>query len=62
MTNCILNSLAWAEMNLILCKVLWHFDLELAEGNKEDWSMEQKVWVLHERTSLFVKITPRRRG
>ncbi|KAI4104269.1 MAG: hypothetical protein LQ339_003888 [Xanthoria mediterranea] len=60
--NCLGKSLAWAEMNLILCKVLWHFDLELADGNKEDWSMEQKVWVLHERTSLFVKVMPRRRG
>lgn len=47
-------------MNLILCKVLWHFDLELAEGNKEDWSMEQRVFLLHERTPVFVKLTPRR--
>ncbi|KAL8886285.1 MAG: hypothetical protein Q9215_005980 [Flavoplaca cf. flavocitrina] len=54
------NSLAWAEMNLILCKVLWHFDLKLAEGNKEDWSMEQRVFLLHERTPVFVKLTPRR--
>jgi len=52
------DSLAWAEMNLILCKVMWSFDLELGEGNKEDWS-DQKIWLLHERLPLYVKITPR---
>ncbi|KAL8765652.1 MAG: hypothetical protein Q9209_007332 [Squamulea sp. 1 TL-2023] len=57
--NCLGKPLAWAEMNLILCKVLWNFDMELAEGNKEDWSMEQKVFLLHERTPLYVKLTPR---
>ncbi|KAL8670590.1 MAG: hypothetical protein Q9168_004883 [Polycauliona sp. 1 TL-2023] len=58
--NCLGKPLAWAEMNLILCKVLWHFDLELAEGrNKEDWSMDQRVFLLHEKTPLFVKLRPR---
>ncbi|KAL8777566.1 MAG: hypothetical protein Q9213_007802 [Squamulea squamosa] len=57
--NCLGKPLAWAEMNLILCKVLWNFDMELAEGNKEDWSMEQKVFLLHERTPLFVKLRAR---
>ncbi|KAI4177418.1 MAG: hypothetical protein LQ343_000399 [Gyalolechia ehrenbergii] len=58
--NCIGKPLAWAEMKLILCKVLWNFDMELAEGNKDDWSMEQKVYLLHERTPLYVKLRPRR--
>ncbi len=53
------SRLAWAEMNLILCKVLWNFDMELAEGNKKDWSMEQKLYLLHERTPLYVKLTSR---
>ncbi|KAL8736437.1 MAG: hypothetical protein Q9166_000229 [cf. Caloplaca sp. 2 TL-2023] len=57
--NCLGKPLAWAEMNLILCKVMWNFDMELAEGNKEDWSMEQKVFLLHERTPLYVKLAPR---
>lgn len=45
-------------MNLILCKVMWSFDLALGEGNKEDWS-DQKIWLLHERLPLYVTITPR---
>ena len=51
------NRLAWAEMKLILCKVLWNFDMELAGGNKDDWSMEQKVYLLYERTPVYVKLT-----
>lgn len=46
-------------MKLILCKMVWNFDMELAEGNKDDWSMEQKLWLLHERTPLYVKLMPR---
>ncbi|KAL8868969.1 MAG: hypothetical protein Q9174_004627 [Haloplaca sp. 1 TL-2023] len=57
--NCLGKSLAWAEMKLILCKILYHFDMELGEDNKGDWSMDQKVWVLHQRTPLFVKLTSR---
>ena len=53
------SRLAWAEMNLILCKVLWNFDMELAEENKSDWSMEHKIWLLYERNPLYVKLSPR---
>ncbi|CAF9926985.1 MAG: hypothetical protein HETSPECPRED_006476 [Heterodermia speciosa] len=56
--NCLGKSLAWAEMNLILTKVIWSFDLELGEGNKDDWS-DQRVWLLHEKAPLYVKISPR---
>ena len=52
------NSLAWAEMNLILAKVIWAFDMELGKGTKEDWS-DQRVWLLHEKAPLYVKISPR---
>ena len=45
-------------MNLILSKLIWSFDLELGEGNQEDWS-DQRVWVLHEKAPLYVKISPR---
>ncbi|KAL8989743.1 MAG: hypothetical protein Q9177_001441 [Variospora cf. flavescens] len=57
--NCLGKSLAWAEMKLILCKVIWKFDMELGEGNKNDWSMEQKIWLLPERSPVYVKITAR---
>jgi len=53
-----MNRLAWAEMNLIVAKVIWSFDLELSENNVEDWS-DQKVWMLNEPLPLNVKITTR---
>ena len=53
-----LSRLGWAQMNLILAKMIWSFDLELMSDNKEDWD-DQKIWILHERVPLNVKISPR---
>ncbi len=53
-----MNRLAWAEMNLIVAKVIWSFDLALSENNVKDWS-DQKVWMLNEPLPLNVKITTR---
>lgn len=51
-----MSSLAYAEMRLILAKVLWHFDLELVRP-EEDWMRTQKVFALWEKESLGVKLT-----
>jgi cytochrome P450 len=51
-----LDSLAYAEMRLILAKVLWHFDLELVRP-KEDWLGMQKVFALWDKGSLGVRLT-----
>ena len=48
-------SLAYAEMRLILAKVLWHFDLELAEPGR-DWLGEQRVFALWDKGSLGVRL------
>lgn len=48
-------SLGWAEMKMILAKMIWSFDIELSESQKKDWS-DQKIWVLHEKGPLFVKL------
>ncbi|MCJ1300839.1 hypothetical protein MMC08_003638, partial [Hypocenomyce scalaris] len=55
--NCIGKNLAYAEMKLILAKMVWHFDMELVttEGN---WA-DQKVYLVFQRTQLLVKLTPR---
>lgn len=52
------NSLAWAEMNLILARMFWHLDIELAENNVRDWSGEQTVFALPEVLPLNVRIKP----
>ena len=51
--------LAWAEMKLVLAKVLWNFDLELSEKMMEgDWS-DQKVYLLNQKMPMYVKMIPR---
>ena len=45
-------------MSLILAKIIWSFDLELAENNVKDWS-DQKVWLLYESLAMNVKLASR---
>ncbi|KAI8939232.1 hypothetical protein NX059_005058 [Plenodomus lindquistii] len=54
--NCLGKNLALAEMRLILAKMLFNFDLELVNKEK-DW-MNQKVYTLWEKPGLDIKITP----
>lgn len=57
--NCIGKTLAWVEMKMVLAKVLWNFDLELSEKmTGRDWS-DQKVYLLNEKTPMYVKMRPR---
>lgn len=51
------HSLAYAEMRLILAKIIWHFDLELVRP-EEDWIGTQKLFGHWEKPSLDVKLTP----
>jgi averantin hydroxylase len=53
--NCIGRSLAYAEMRLILAKILFNFDLELDEGMTGQW-MDQKVYLLWEKKPLWVRL------
>jgi len=58
--NCIGKSLAWAEMRLVLAKLLWNFDLTLAPESN-NWFPHDMV-VIWNSPSLHVKLTPIRRG
>jgi hypothetical protein len=53
------NSLAYAEMRLLLAKMLWHFDFEL-ENPDEDWYGSLKAFMVWERGSLKVHLMPRK--
>ena len=59
--NCIGRQLAYAEMRLILARILWRFDMELDWGSmgSNDWLLEQPVWVLWYKSPLWVKLSPR---
>lgn len=52
--NCIGRNLAFAEMRLILARVLWNFDLELCEESM-DWSA-QKSYVLWDKPKLMCRL------
>jgi hypothetical protein len=47
--------MALHEMRLILCKVLFSFDLELLPECR-NWIADQKIYSLWEKTPLMVKI------
>jgi cytochrome P450 len=48
-------SLAYAEMRLILAKLLFSFDLELVDKERQ-WMRDQKVFTLWDKPSLMVRL------
>ena len=54
------RNLAYAEMRLVLAKLLWHFDIALDEERTDDW-FDQKEWGLWHKRPLYVKLTRARR-
>ncbi|KAJ4303218.1 hypothetical protein N0V90_002111 [Kalmusia sp. IMI 367209] len=55
--NCLGKNLAYAEMRLIMAKVLWHFDLEM-KPESEGWLERHRLFMLWEKPSLMVKLKP----
>ncbi|KAL2125926.1 hypothetical protein VTI74DRAFT_2223 [Chaetomium olivicolor] len=54
--NCIGRNLAYAEMRLIIARLLWNFDLELMPESTK-WN-DQKIYVLWEKGAINVKLFP----
>ncbi|KAJ3961392.1 hypothetical protein N0V92_001887 [Colletotrichum tropicale] len=56
---CIGRNLAYAEIKLIIARLVWQYDVENAtEG---DWMGDQKVFMVWEKMPLWVKLHPARR-
>lgn len=53
-------SLAYAEMRLILARMIWNFDMELVPESR-NW-IDQLSFVVWEKPGLHVKLTPANRG
>lgn len=52
-------SLAYAEMRLILCKLLWHFDIRLCpEIEQGNWT-DQEVWFFWAKPPLMATLRDR---
>lgn len=52
------DSLAYAEIRLLLANLLWGFDLELSEETDPEW-MYQKGWGIWSTKPLFVRAKAR---
>ena len=55
--DCVGRILAYHEMRLLMAKILWHFDMELAPECRE-WH-RQRIMILWEKPPLMVKIKRR---
>ncbi|KAK4446266.1 cytochrome P450 [Podospora aff. communis PSN243] len=55
--NCLGRNLAYIEMRIILARVLWNFDMRIAEESL-DWMSKQRVFNFWEKGSLYVQLTP----
>lgn len=76
--GCIGKNLSYIEQRLIVCKLLWHFDLELVrkggEGVTREMLRANDMWVVEgdnknlkgylvwDKPDLWVKLTPVKRG
>ncbi|KAF6804801.1 cytochrome p450 [Colletotrichum sojae] len=56
--NCIGRNLAYSEMRVILARVIWNFDMKVADDST-DWT-EQKLFGLWKKGPLNVYLTPRK--
>ncbi|KAF4784431.1 cytochrome P450 [Colletotrichum scovillei] len=55
--NCLGRNLAYVEMRIMLARLLWNFDLVLAEDSKA-WMETQKIYTLWEKGPLNVYLKP----
>ncbi|KEY66239.1 hypothetical protein S7711_09265 [Stachybotrys chartarum IBT 7711] len=55
--DCIGKNLAYAEMHLVIARLLWNFDFELEPG-QQDWAAVQRVFVVYEKQPLIVRLKP----
>ncbi|KAK4216435.1 cytochrome P450 [Rhypophila decipiens] len=56
--NCLGQHLAWAEMRLILAKLVWNFDIEVVAGRKIRWE-DLRTFLLVEKKPIMMKLGQR---
>ncbi|KAF5024602.1 hypothetical protein F66182_3365 [Fusarium sp. NRRL 66182] len=57
--NCIGKNLAYAEMRLILSRLIWNFDFKLFDPKDKDWIYDQYMYGLWEKPPLKVYLSHR---
>ncbi|EXK76357.1 hypothetical protein FOQG_18898 [Fusarium oxysporum f. sp. raphani 54005] len=56
--NCIGMNLAYTEMRLILARIIWNFDIKLADDSR-DWAYNQDLYFFWKKPPLDVYLKPR---
>ena len=60
--GCIGQRLAWAEMRLVLARLLYAFDIQLVHPNQQDQGgfdfVKQKTFIFWEKEPLMVRLKP----
>ncbi|KXJ88135.1 averantin oxidoreductase [Microdochium bolleyi] len=59
--NCIGRNLAYAEMKIVLARLLWEFDVEYCGPKGDDW-LDQPIYVVWQKKPLMVKLHPRNKA
>ncbi|KAJ1337314.1 aspirochlorine biosynthesis cytochrome P450 monooxygenase [Microdochium nivale] len=59
--NCIGRNLAYAELKLVIARLLWEFDLEYCGPKEDDW-MDQQIYITWAKKPLMVKLHPRHKA
>ncbi|KAH6645040.1 cytochrome P450 [Truncatella angustata] len=55
--NCIGQNIAYAEMRLILAKLIWNFDFHIADDSR-DFLKAQKIYLLWDKPRLNIHLAP----
>ncbi|KAL6859545.1 cytochrome P450 [Trichoderma novae-zelandiae] len=55
---CIGKNLAYAEMRLILAKLIWRYDIELLDESI-DWDEKCKAYIVYQKGPLYIRLKPR---
>ncbi|KAJ5540699.1 cytochrome P450 monooxygenase, partial [Penicillium frequentans] len=55
--NCLGRNLAYAEMRMILARVIFNFDMKIAEDSK-GWMERQYIYLFWQKDPLYVHLTP----
>lgn len=58
--NCVGRNLAYSEMKLALCRIVYQFDFELVD-KEDDW-FDQKVYTLWNKKPLMMRFMERKSG
>lgn len=52
------DSLAYAEFRLILARMMWNFDMEIADQSR-NWMDQQQSYLLWRKPALYAHLMPK---